>query len=126
MDLGEYFISLVNPVVHGVGEQSSASGMALNSDFRNGIHTEFILDYLAMFLACLTLICALSNCTSCLLRPDDLGKDVDSLCFRACLSVLLVHPKGGSRGGAEVVTSYIGMVPRYAGSFRYDSAPWID
>ena len=25
-----------------------------------------------------------------------------------------------------VVTSYAGMVPRYAGSFGYDGAPWCD
>ena len=28
-------------------------------------------------------------------RPDDPGADVGSLCFRAFSSVLLVHPKGG-------------------------------
>ena len=95
MELGYYFISLVNPVVLGVGEQSSASGMTLYSDFRYAIHIEFILGYLAMFLACLALICALSSYSSCLLRPDDLGKDIDSLCFQAYLSILPVHPKGG-------------------------------
>ena len=57
----------------GVGEQSSASGMALYSDSRYAIRTEFVLGYLTMFLACLALICALSSYTSCLLRPDDLG-----------------------------------------------------
>ena len=51
MELSKYFISLANPVVLGVGEQSSASGMALYSDFRYAIHSEFILGYLAMFLA---------------------------------------------------------------------------
>jgi hypothetical protein len=71
----------VNPVVLGVGEQSSASGMALYSDFRYAIHSEFLLGYLAMFIACLALICALSSYTSSLLRPDDLGKDISSLCF---------------------------------------------
>ena len=75
--------------------------MALYSDFRYAIHTEFILDYLAMFVACLALICALSSYTCCLLRPDDLGKDISSLCFRACLSILPVHPKGGGPGGAK-------------------------
>ena len=100
--------------------------MDLYSDFRYAIHIEFVLGYLAMFVAYLALISALPSYSSCKLRPDDLGKDIGSLCFRACLSVLLVHPKGGSRGGAGVVTSYTGMVPRYAGSFRYDSAPWID
>ena len=100
--------------------------MALYSDFRYAIHIEFILGYLAMFVAYLALIYALSSYTSCLLRPDDLGKDIDSLCFRAYLSILLVHPKSGGLGGAKVVTSYVGMVPRYAGSLGYDCAPRFD
>ena len=77
--LGYYFISLANPVVLGIGEQSSASGMALYSDFRYAIHIEFILGYLAMFVACLALGCALSSYSSCMLRQDDLGKDIGSL-----------------------------------------------
>ena len=100
--------------------------MALYSDSRYAIHIDFVLGYLAMFIACLALTCALSSYTSCLLRPDDLGKDIGSLCFRACLSILTVHPKGGGPGGARVVTSYAGMVPRYAGSFEYDGAPRSD
>ena len=66
----------MNPVVLGVGDQSSASGMALYSDVLYAIHSEFVLGYLAMFVACLALICALSSYTSCLLRPDDLDKDL--------------------------------------------------
>ena len=97
--------------------------MALYSDFLYAIHIEFVLGYLAMFVACLALISALPSYSSCMLRPDDLGKDIGSLCFRACLSILPVHPKGGGPGGARVVTSYAGMVPGYAGSFRYDGAP---
>ena len=100
--------------------------MALYSDSRYGIHTEFVHGYLAMFLACLALICALSSYSSCLLGLDDLGKDISSLCFRAYLSILPVHPKGGGPKGARVVTSYAGMVPGYAGSFGYDGAPWCD
>ena len=57
--------------------------MALYSDFRYAIHSEFVLGYLALFVACLDLIYALSSYISCLLRPDDLGKDIGSLCFRA-------------------------------------------
>jgi len=68
----------------------------------------------------------LSRYTSCLLRPDDLGKDIGSLCFRAYLSILPVHPKGGGPGGAKVVTSYAGMVPGYAGSLGYEGAPQFD
>ena len=79
-----------------------------------------------MFVACLTLISVLSSYSSCMLRPDDLGMDIDSLCFRACLSILSVHPKGGGPGGARVVTSYAGMVPGYAGFFGYDGAPRCD
>ena len=93
--------------------------MALYSDFCYAIHIEFVLNYLAMFVACLALIYALSSYTSCLLRSGDLGKDIGSLCFRACLSILPVHPKGEGPEGARVVTSYAGMVPGYAGSFGY-------
>ena len=100
--------------------------MASYSDYRYVIHSEFIHGYIAMFLACLALIGALSSYTSCLLRPDDLGKDIGLLCFRACLSILPVHPKGGGPGGARVVTSYAGMVPRYAGSFGYDGVTGVD
>ena len=114
----------MNPVILGVGEQSSASGMALYSNFRYAI--EFVHGYLAMFVACLALICALPSYSSCMLRPNDLGKDISLLCFRACLSILPVHPKGGGPGGARVVTSYAGMVPGYAEFFRYDGAPRCD
>ena len=100
--------------------------MALYSDFRYAIHSEFVLGYLTLFLACLALICALSSYTSCLLRLDDLGKDIGLLCFRAYLSILAVHPKGGGPEGARVVTSYAGMVPGYAGSHGYDGAPRCD
>ena len=98
--------------------------MALYSDFRYVIHKEFIHGYLAMFLVCLAMICSSLRCISCLLRP--LGKDIGSLCFMACLSILPVHPKGGGPGGAKVVTTYAGMVPRYARSLRYDDAPQCD
>ena len=100
--------------------------MALYSHFRYAIHIEFVLGYLAMFIACLAFICAYLSYTSCLLRPDDLGKDIGSLCFRACLSIFHVYPKGGGPGGATVVTSYAGMVPGYAGSLGYDGAPRFD
>ena len=78
--------------------------MALYSDYRYAIHSEFVLGYLAMFLACFAMIGLSSSCASCLLRLEDLGKDIDSLCFQACLSVcvLPVHPKGGVPGGAMI------------------------
>ena len=91
--------------------------MVLYSDFLYINHSEFVLGYLAMFVACLALINALSSYISCMLRPDDLGKDIGSLCFRACLSILPVQSKGGGPGDARVVTLYAGMVPGYAGSF---------
>ena len=61
-----------------------------------------------------------------LVRPDDPGTDRGPLCFRACSSVLIVHPKGGILGGTRVVTSYTSMVLGYAGSFGYDRAPRCD
>ena len=72
--------------------------MALYSDYRYGILKDFILGYLAMFLVYLSKFCSSSSCISCLLRPDDLGKDIGSLRFQACLSILPVHPKGGDPG----------------------------
>ena len=59
----------------------------------------------------------------CMLRLDDLGKDIGSSCLRAYLSVLLVHPKGGSLGDTKVDTSYTSVVLGYARSFRYARAP---
>jgi hypothetical protein len=56
-------------------------------------------------------------------RPDELSKDIGSLCLWTCFSTLLVHPRGRRPGGARVVTSYTGVVPKYAGSFGYDHGP---
>ena len=100
--------------------------MALYSDYRYAIHIEFVHGYLAMFLACFAMISSSSSYISCLLRPADLGKDIVSLCFWACLSVLPVYPKGGGPEGARVVTSYAGIVSGYAGSPEYDDAPRFD
>ena len=61
-----------------------------------------------------------------LVKPDDPGMDRDSLCFRACSSVLLVHPKGGRPRDTRVVTSYMSVVLGYAGSFEYDQVPRCD
>jgi len=61
-----------------------------------------------------------------MVRPDDQGTDIGLLCFRACSSILLVHPKGGRPGDARVVTSYTGVVLGYEGSFGYDRAPRCD
>ena len=61
-----------------------------------------------------------------LVRPDDPGTDRGSLCFRACPSVLLVHPKGGRPEDARVVTSYTSVVLGYARFIGYDHAPRCD
>ena len=61
-----------------------------------------------------------------LVRPDDPGTDRGLLCFRACSSVLLVHPKCRRPGDARVVTSCTSVVLGYAGSFGYDCAPRCD
>src|SRR6185436_1062434 len=66
------------------------------------------------------------SCAKVLVRPDDPSTDRGSLCFRACSSVLIVHPKGGRHGGTRVVTSYTSVVLGYAGSFGYDLAPRCD
>jgi hypothetical protein len=100
--------------------------MALYSHYHYAIHSEFVHGYLVMFIACFGMVSSSSRYISCLFRPNDLGKDIGSLCFRACLSILPIHPKGGGPGGAEVVTSYAGMVPGYAGSLGYDGAPRFD
>jgi len=97
-----------------VVDDSSASGMTIYSDCCDTFHIELVHGCLAILIACLAMFCLFINYHGCLLRPYDLGKDVGSLCFRACLSILLVHPKGGRPGSARVVTSYTGVVPGYA------------
>ena len=72
--------------------------MALYFDFRYAIHIDFILGYLAMFVACLAFICALLSYSSYMLRPDDLGKDIVSLCFRASLASYLSIRRVGDPG----------------------------
>ena len=66
------------------------------------------------------------SCVMSMVRPDDPGTDIGLLCFRACSSVLLVHPKGGRPGDTRVVTSYMSVVLGYARSFGYDRAPRCD
>ena len=60
--------------------------MALYSDFLYTIYSEFVLGYLAMFVAYLALINALPSYSSCMLRPDDLGKDIGSCAFGLALA----------------------------------------
>ena len=66
------------------------------------------------------------SCAKVLVRPDDPSTNRGSMCFRACSSVLLVHPKGGRPGDTRVVTSYTSVVLGYAGSFGYDCASRCD
>ena len=73
--------------------------MALYFDNLYAIHIEFVLGYLAMFVACLALISAYSSYTCCLLRPDDVGKDIGSLWFRGlALASYLSIRRVGTRG----------------------------
>lgn len=132
MELGQRFI-FSEASRPWVGEQSSALGMALYPTCQYSIrYAELSLGCLVMLVVCNALPCytvtmtnhSLAWCYTSyalyMIRPDDLGKDIGSLCFRACLSVLLVHPKGGRPGGARVVTSYTSVVLGYAGSYGYD------
>ena len=47
------------------------------------------------------------SCVKNMVRPDDLGTDTDLLCLRACSSVMLVHPKGGSPRDTGVVLVFL-------------------
>ena len=69
------------------------------------------------------MLSVIMSCAMYIFRPDDPGTDISLLYFRACSSVLLVHPKGGSPGGIRVVTSYKSVVLGYAGSSGYSRAP---
>ena len=70
--------------------------------------------------------CFINSYATYLVRPNDPSTEIGSLCLRAYLSILLVHPKGGRPRDARVVTSYTGMVLGYAGSFGYDRTPRCD
>ena len=96
------------------------------SDCHYTFHTELVHGCSAILIVCLAMFCLFISYLGCLLRPDDLGKDIGLLCFRACLSVLPVHPKGGGPGGDRVVTSYVSMGLGYTGSFGYDGDPRCD
>ena len=73
-----------------------------------------------------SMLSSFMSCAKDLVRPDDPCMDRGSLCLRACSSVLLVHPKGGRPGDTRVVTTYMGVVLGYTGSFGYDRAPWCE
>ena len=60
--------------------------------------------FFTILIAYQSMLSSFMSCVTDMVRPDDLGTDIGSLCFRACSSVLLVHPKGGRPGDARVVT----------------------
>ena len=114
-------------VVHEVGEQSSALGLALYSICQHSIHNiELCHGCYAISIVYQSMLCLIMSYAKDMVRPDDPGTDVGLLCFQACSSVLLVHPKGGRPEDARVVTSCTSVVLGYAGSFKYDCAPWCD
>ena len=98
--------------------------MALYSSYMYYIHKiEFICGCYVILIVYHTMPHFIISYAKYVVRPDDPSKDISLLCFRACSSSLLVHPKGGRPGGARVVTSYMGVVLGYAGSYGYDHAP---
>jgi hypothetical protein len=111
-------------VIHEVVEQSLASGMALYSTCQYLLHnSEFSHGCYAILIVHHTMPCFITSYPMYAVRPDELREDIGLLCLWACLSALLVHPKGGRPKGARVVTSYTGVVAGYVGSFGYDHAP---
>ena len=81
---------------------------------------------LSSFIVYQSMLSSFMSYAKVLVRPDDKGMDRGSLCFRACSSVLLVHPKGGRPGDTWVVTSCMSVVVEYVGSFEYDRAQRCD
>ena len=101
--------------------------MALYPTCQTSIHNiEFCYGCFTIWIVYQSILRSLISYATVLVRLDDPGTDRSSLCFQACSSVLLVHPKGGRPGGTRVVTSYTSVVLGYAGSFGYDRAPWCD
>ena len=109
MELG--YFSLAKQLVFGVVEL----GMALYSSCQTSIHNiEICQGCYAILIVYQSMLSSFMSCAKVLVRPDDPGTDRGSLCFRACSSVLLVHPKGGRPGGTRIVTSYTSVVLGYA------------
>ena len=98
--------------------------MSLYSFYQYSIHN-IELDHgcYAISIVYQSMLMFIMSCVMSMVRPDDQGLDNGSLCFRACSSALLGHPKGGSPGGIRVVTSYTSVVLGYAGSSGYSRAP---
>ena len=101
--------------------------MALYSICQYSIHNiELDHSCYAISIVYQSMLLFIMSCVTSMVRPDDPDMDIDSLCFHACSSILLVHPKGGRPMGDRVVTSYTGVVLEYAGSFGYDCAARCD
>ena len=125
MELGQFFFSEQD--VLGVVEQSSAPGMTLYPICQTSIHNiELCHGCFTILIVYQSMLSSFMSYAEVLVRPDDPGTDRGSMCFRACSSVLLVHPKGGRPGDARVVTSCMSVVLGYAGSIGYDRAPQFD
>ena len=80
--------------------------MALYPTCQTSIHNiEFCHHCFTILIVYQSMLSSFISCAKVLVRPDDPGTERGSLCFRACSSVLLVHPKSGRPGDARVVTS---------------------
>ena len=101
--------------------------MALYSFCQYSIHNiVFVHVCYAILIVYQSMLMFIMSCVTSMVRPDVWGLDNGSLCFWACSSALIGHPKGGSPGGIRVVTSYMSMVLGYAGSSGYSRAPWCE
>ena len=98
--------------------------MSLYSFYQYSIHN-IELDHgcYAISIVYQSMLMFIMSCVTSMVRPDVRGLDNGTLCFRACSSALLGHPKGGNPGGIRVVTSYTSVVLGYAGSSGYFHAP---
>ena len=69
--------------------------MALYSICQHSIHNiELSYDCYAISIVYQSMLQLFMSYAKDMVRPDDQGIDIGSLCFRACSSILLVHPKG--------------------------------
>ena len=103
-------------VVLGVVKRSSAPGMALYPICQTSIHNiELCHGFFTILIVYQSMLSLFMSYAKVLVRLNDPGTDRGSMCFRACSSVLLVHPKDGRLGGTIVVTSDTSVVLGYAG-----------
>ena len=95
----------------------TAFGMGLYPTCRHSVcNIEFIHICYAILIVYQSMLCLFMSYMKHVVWLDDMGKDIDLLCFWACYRSLLIHPKGGRTGEARVVTSYTGVVLGYVGS----------